>query len=173
MDFKVGDIIKGLPNNGHCITNENMTKAEVLEVNVGVWDKIKIKILEHITKPNEVGNTYSVENDKNRFELVSSSKINPFGKYTTLPERYTGNKDATILFWKDGSKTVVKKNAEDTYDIAKGFLWAYFLKTSGMSRTQANKYIEKVVNDIIAINEKEGIKNGSKKSKKINKKNHS
>lgn len=173
MDFKVGDIIKGKSeaDNEYAITDSKMTKGLVKEICDD--EMMVIEVLEHSELKSKVGEEFEVENTNKYFELIKSSKTNPFSKYTTLPERYTGNKDATILFWKDGSKTVVKKNAEDEYDIAKGYLWAYFLKTSGMSRTQANKYIEKVVNDIIAINEKEGIKNGSKKSKKINKKNHS
>ena len=33
-----------------------------------------------------------------------------------LPERYIINKGATILFWKDGTKTVVKRTKEDEYN---------------------------------------------------------
>ena len=32
MKFKVGDIIKGLPENGYGWTTEKMTKAEVISV---------------------------------------------------------------------------------------------------------------------------------------------
>lgn len=64
-----------------------------------------------------------------------------------LPERYIINKDATILFWSDGSKTVVKRAKEDAHDIAKSFLWAYFQKHCGMSKTKANKYLAKIVEE--------------------------
>lgn len=57
------------------------------------------------------------------------------------PKKYIINKNATILFWEDGTKTVVKLSKDDTYDKEKGFLWAYFQKHSGLSRTQANKYL--------------------------------
>lgn len=69
-----------------------------------------------------------------------------------LPKKYIINKGATVLFWDDDSKTVVKRHKEDAYDIAKGFLWAYFLKTSGMSRTKANKYLANIVEETIKNN---------------------
>lgn len=62
-----------------------------------------------------------------------------------LPLRYIINDDATILFWSDGDKTIVKKTKNDTYDKRLGFLYAYFQKTSGLSRSKANKYIENLV----------------------------
>lgn len=163
--FKVGDIIKGKPeaDDEYSITDSNMTKALVKKIRDN--GTMLIEVLEHSELKSKVGEEYEVENSDKYFELIKSSKTNPFSKYITLPKRYTGNENATILFWNDDTKTVVKKNQEDAYDIAKGFLWAYFLKTSGMSRTQANKYIEKVVNDIIAANGKEKDKKKKKKVK--------
>ena len=58
-----------------------------------------------------------------------------------LPERYIINKGATILFWKDGSKTIVKKCEDDEYNARLGFLTAYFQKHCGMSKNKANKYL--------------------------------
>lgn len=51
---------------------------------------------------------------------------------------------ATIVKWPDGEKTVVKCNKEDTFDPVKGYLVAYFLKTSGMTRTQAGKWFDEM-----------------------------
>lgn len=65
-----------------------------------------------------------------------------------LPERYIINDGATILFWKDGSKTVVKRSANDSFDPVKGFLWAYFQKHCGLSKTKANKYLWEIQDDI-------------------------
>lgn len=62
----------------------------------------------------------------------------------TLPERYIVNENATILFYPNGEKVVVKKSADDEFDAEKSFLWAYFLRNSGMTRTQANKYLRNV-----------------------------
>lgn len=158
--FKVGDYIKGkcAANEEYSFTNIYMTLGLVEKVNS---DEMLVKILEHDNEKSEIGNSYWVKKSNEYFELINKrKKIN-----YNLPARYTGNENATILFWDDDTKTVVKKNKEDAYDIAKGFLWAYFLKTSGMSRTQANKYIEKVVNDIIATNKKEKDKKKKKKVK--------
>jgi len=66
-----------------------------------------------------------------------------------LPARYIVNDDACILFWdsKGKTKTVVKRCKDDNIDPIKAFLWAYFEKTSGMSKTKANKYLQKVEAD--------------------------
>lgn len=71
------------------------------------------------------------------------------GKDSKLPARYIVNDDACILFWdsKGKSKTIVKRCKDDDIDPIKAFLWAYFEKTSGMSKTKANKYLQKVEAD--------------------------
>lgn len=68
-----------------------------------------------------------------------------------LPKHYIINKGATILFWEDGTKTIVKRAEDDAHDIAKSFLWAYFQKHSGLSRTKANKYLTKIVEDNLEV----------------------
>lgn len=62
-----------------------------------------------------------------------------------LPKKYIINKGATVLFWEDGTKTVVKRAKDDEYNKIMGFLWAYFQKTSGLSRTKANEYLRGLV----------------------------
>lgn len=74
---------------------------------------------------------------------------------TPLPTRYILNQDACILFWSDGNKTVVKRSEDDIQDPVKGFLWAYFQKHSGLSKTKANKYLREIDNAYNEIN-KEG-----------------
>lgn len=66
---------------------------------------------------------------------------------TELPQRYIINKGATILFWKDGTKTIVKKSKDDTYDKRLGFLTAYFQKHCGMSKNKANKYLDNLMEE--------------------------
>lgn len=61
-----------------------------------------------------------------------------------LPQHYIINNGATILFWDDGTKTIVKRAKDDTFDPVKSFLWAYFQKHSGLSKTKANKYLRKL-----------------------------
>ena len=57
------------------------------------------------------------------------------------PKRYIINKGATILFWEDGTKTIVKRSKDDAYNKRLGFLTAYFQKHSGLTKNQANKYL--------------------------------
>lgn len=64
-----------------------------------------------------------------------------------LPERYIINKGATILFWSDRTKTIVKKSKEDKHDKRLAFLTAYFQKHSGLSRNKANKYLDALVEE--------------------------
>lgn len=64
-----------------------------------------------------------------------------------LPSRYIINNNATILFWEDGSKTVVKRCDDDAYDKRLGFLIGYFQKNSGLSKTKANKFLRDLVEE--------------------------
>lgn len=64
-----------------------------------------------------------------------------------LPKKYIINKGATILFWNNGDKTVVKRGKDDEYNKVLGFLWAYFQHTSGLSKTQANKYLAGLIDE--------------------------
>lgn len=64
-----------------------------------------------------------------------------------LPQKYIINNNATILFWNDGSKTIVKRAKEDEYNKILGFLWAYFQKTSGLSKTKVNKYLKNLTDN--------------------------
>ena len=64
-----------------------------------------------------------------------------------LPKRYIINKGATILFWEDGTKTIVKKSKDDKYDRRLGFLTAYFQKHCGMSKNKANKYLDNLMEE--------------------------
>ena len=82
---------------------------------------------------------------KRELELLKNRALvadrNHEAKRNRLPERYIINTNATIIFWKDGDKTIVKRTKDDDFNARLGFLTAYFQKHSGMSRTQANKYL--------------------------------
>ena len=69
--FKVGDIVKGKSGaKNYRITNESMMRAEVIDV---FEDRMIIRVLEHETHPNFVGEEFSVEMEY--FELVEEAKI--------------------------------------------------------------------------------------------------
>lgn len=74
------------------------------------------------------------------FDYNDSNNLFDNNKSVTLPERYIVNKDAAILFY-GNNKTIVKRSKGDKIDSVKAFLWAYFLRNTGMSRTKANKYL--------------------------------
>lgn len=73
-DFKVGDIICGIANNGYSVTNEKMKKAEVLknyDVDINV---MLIKILSHEDK-EEIGATSYVENTSSKFKKYIPTEL--------------------------------------------------------------------------------------------------
>lgn len=70
-------------------------------------------------------------------------------KMKRLPSKYIINKGATILFWDDNEdeKTIVKLSENDKYDKRLGFLTAYFQYNSGLTKTQANKYLDNLIEE--------------------------
>jgi len=76
-----------------------------------------------------------------------------FGCYkkeeSKLPDKVQFNKKkkATTLIF-DDDVVVVKQNKNDKEDYEKAFLWAYFIKKSGLSKTKASKYIDKVMEEL-------------------------
>ena len=64
MKFKVGDIVRGISGSPYRVTNEQMTKGIVTNTGDfgGGYDAI-IKVLEHETKPNDVGWDFIVDSE--------------------------------------------------------------------------------------------------------------
>lgn len=81
--------------------------------------------------------------DKMKMNSLYGMFVQDNVKHITLPDRYIVNKDAAILFY-GNNKTIVRRSRGDKVDPIKAFLWAYFLRNTGMSRTKANKYLQKV-----------------------------
>lgn len=80
-------------------------------------------------------------------ELVINGVRVPTLKSLSKPTKYIINKGATILFWADGSKTVVKRTSEDEHNKRLAFLTAYFQKHCGLSKNQANKYLDSLMDE--------------------------
>lgn len=57
------------------------------------------------------------------------------------PTKVIFNDPATIVFWNDGSKTVVKCSEDDVFDTYRGFTMAYLKKTMGSGR-KAEKFVD-------------------------------
>lgn len=88
-----------------------------------------------------VTNEYTARDIANTLTMFGEFAI--ADKVSTL-DRYIINERATILFWKDGDKTIVKRAKDEKYDKRLGFLYGYFQKTSGLTRTKANKFISEL-----------------------------
>ena len=100
---------------------------------------------------NLVSNQIRIKYERNDNMNFSFSTLG-FGCYkkeeNKLPDKVLINKKkkaTTLLF--DDEAVVVKKNKDDKEDYEKAFLWGYFIKKSGLSKTQASKYIEKIMEE--------------------------
>lgn len=58
--------------------------------------------------------------------------------------KYIINKDATIIFWNDGTKTISKRHKDDEFDKELGFLFAYYYKKCGLSNASRKRVIESI-----------------------------
>ena len=67
-----------------------------------------------------------------------------FKEEKEIPKKYIINRKVTVLIWEDGSKTIIRKSEDDRHDPIKAFLWAFFEKKSGLTRTKANQYLRKI-----------------------------
>lgn len=69
--FQVGDVVKGLDNNGYGITNSDMKKALVIFAGSGT-SRMELIVCEHTnrTAPYK-GQIFTVQNDEKRFKFVS------------------------------------------------------------------------------------------------------
>lgn len=74
-----------------------------------------IEDIEHLKKKND---KYLEIKKKNEEEIRHTKNM----KDDSLIKNVIFNKDATIVFWCDGTKTVVKRNSADAYDAEKGLL---------------------------------------------------
>ncbi len=63
-------------------------------------------------------------------------------------KRIVVNKNATIVFWNDDTKTIVKRNRNQQNNHELAILYAYFIKHSNLSKTSAKKVIQALVNNI-------------------------
>ena len=87
--------------------------------------------------------------EKKGYEIVNYkhlAKVEP--EHLININRIVRNKKTTVVFWNDGTKTIVKlgENQIDNQEMA--ILWAYFEKNSGLSKTKAHKVMEDLINNI-------------------------
>lgn len=113
MDFKKGDIIRGLEHNGYGITNEEMKKAIVLST----WessssfsgnDRMTIKILSHVVA-DHVDSEFDVNNDENEFKKIGEEDYNFMIKREL--------KNGYILTLRNGEKLIVGDENDELINI--------------------------------------------------------
>lgn len=131
--FKVGDKIRAIDNEYNVTSLDNKWVGRV--INVYDDDDVAVKTISSIT--NSKGSLYTV-NEKH-FEKITGEEL-----VLEKVERYVINENATIIFWEDGDKTIVKRCSDEPFKKELGFLYAYFQKTSGLSKTKANKFIKEL-----------------------------
>lgn len=134
--FKVGDKVEAI-NNRYCNTTKaNEWKGKIIniyqEAHNGYFDAITISSKN--SSDVECRRTFYRLHPED-FKIVGTESI------VEDLDHYIINDGATILFWDDGTKTIVKRTKEDKFDKRVAFLTAYFQKTSGLSRTKANKFL--------------------------------
>jgi len=151
--YKVGDLVK---HNifGDCVITD-ISDFENGNVSVALRDfpeaPIRPVSIYNIKKSNDISISIDDYNKMlNTIEKLRKEKVDLqeivydayFGhKYKNLPEvkEVLYHKPATIIFWKDGTKTVVKAQNKEKYDKEKGFVMAYIKKILG---NEGNYYEE-------------------------------
>jgi hypothetical protein len=153
--------LKALACNSTYFTNPNRRPATVLGLDIMIDNNIMddvIAVKDLMSDAQAIGcvpapKCKPITINRDRYFNIEVDDVQPWGWFRdgkipneSLPVRYIVNDDACILFWdsKGKVKTVVKRCKDDNIDPIKAFLWAYFEKTSGMSKTKANKYLQKV-----------------------------
>lgn len=157
--------LKALAGNSTYFTNANRRPATVLGLDIMIDNNIMddvIAVKDLMSDAQAIGcvpapKCKDITIEQSRGFSFEVDDVQPWGwtirggkvPNESLPVRYIVNDDACILFWdsKGKTKTVVKRCKDDNIDPIKAFLWAYFEKTSGMSKTKANKYLQKVEAD--------------------------
>ena len=83
----------------------------------------------------------------NRKMVYKAYPILPFTKANSKVEKVVFNDPATIIFWGDGTKTVVKCQEGDTYNKETGFVMCYLKKLLGNDNTFNKEITKWVVED--------------------------
>ena len=93
-----------------------------------------------------IGKPITIEHNLCGKNLFDGIKIegHPKKLKKILPRKWVINGPATILFWEDGTKTIVKCNQDDEFDAQKGYLMAFFEKITGMSKHQIAKLMDEI-----------------------------
>ena len=103
-----------------------------------VWREVDVIGDRGVEAVIPISNTITTRISEEIFDMVLGKSRN------RLPQEYYINekKKAVVLKWADDSITKVKVSKDDKFDARYGFLIAYFQKHCGLTKTQANKYLD-------------------------------
>jgi len=65
-----------------------------------------------------------------------------YKEYDMGIKKYIINKNATIIFWDDDTKTISKRHQEDKFDKELGFLFAYYYKKCGLTNAARKRLLD-------------------------------
>lgn len=95
----------------------------------------------------------SIYTDKAVLRRIDNVKTLINSRYGTntlgIPKKIIFNGPATIVFWYDGTKTVVKQSENDIYDYEKGFAMCVMKKVFGENYAKARKMAEKAADNAV------------------------
>lgn len=138
---KKGEIMKKTKNNN---ITWRVSSVTIDRYSLAEYDRCPdIKVLLTGTTPLDFGLHYG-PTDISRISDEINRALNDEFKLPAQIKKVVYNNPATIILWKDGSKTVVKCQEGDTYDPETGFVMAYLKKMLGNDNT-FNKEIAKHV----------------------------
>lgn len=134
--FKVGDKIRAIDNHYYVTSLDNKWVGRV----ISIIDEESMSVETISCKKKGKSETYNVNEE--HFEKITEKEEQKI--LLEKVKRYVINENATIIFWEDGDKTIVKRCSDEPFKKELGFLYAYFQKTSGLSKTKANKFIKEL-----------------------------
>ena len=140
MKFKVGDIITGLPESSYCYKfTTDEAEMKVLRVNCNktdFGDDLEVEIIKN-NNYKIVGEVFFVQSKY----FVKVNKEIDDENLVIKKVIFSGNK--TIVFWTDGTKTVVTCAEGDQFSKEAGIAFACMKKYLGNNTVDYHRYFDK------------------------------
>ena len=115
-------------DNNPCFTTSITFSKDAMDALVyGLWGIATTKVITIV---------YSFKGKDKEIKKVAYPLPN---KTDNIPEKIIVNDGATVFIYKDDSKIVLYRDKKDKFNLEYAFVYAYFLKTTGISKTAAHK----------------------------------
>lgn len=114
-------------NRNSCFTTSITLSKDTMDAIVyGLWGIATTKVITIV---------YSFKGKDKEVKKVAY----PLATYDNIPVKIIVNDGATVFIYDDDSKVVLYRDKKDKFNLEYAFVYAYFLKTTGMSKTAAHK----------------------------------